>query len=446
MLRKLGILAASAAGALVPNMAEAQQKPNVLLIYVDDLGTLDMNCYGSTDLITPNMDKLAADGVRFTQFYGAPSSSPSRAALLTGQFCARAGLATNANEIDGLPAEKVTIAEAMKENGYATALIGKWHLGLKPDQHPNRQGFDYFWGHLGGCVDNYSNFFYWGGPNHHDLWCNDKEIWRENSFYPSNQVAELEKYVTEHRKSSPDQPFFIYWASNLPHYPLQATEKWREAYKDVPNPRGQYAAFVSTLDEKIGEVVDFIDREGLRDNTIIILQSDNGHSVEIRNFGGGGNAGPYRGAKFSLFEGGIRMPAIISYPKVLPKGEVRDQVAMCTDWFPTVAELCDINMAKYPIDGKSLVKVMRKDSPTEHAVLHFDSGRQWAVRKDDWKLSGNPLDPVGDFKFPESDSIFLTNLKIDASERMNMAAEYPEVVKELRNLRNEYVKSLKTGK
>lgn len=432
-------------GAMSAFSAYSQKsvRPNVLLIYVDDLGSVDLNCYGSKDLITPNIDKLAREGVRFTQFYGAPSSSPSRASLMTGMFTSRAGLTNNASDTKGLPEDRTTIAQVMKGANYATALIGKWHLGATPQLHPNARGFDYFWGHLGGCVDNYSNFFYWAGPNRHDLWCNDKEIWRDGDFYPASQVKELQNYVRGHIKKSPDQPFFIYWASNLPHYPLQATQKWRDAYKDVPNPRGMYGAFVSTLDELVGDVMTFLEKEGLKDNTIVIFQSDNGHSREVRNFSGGGSAGQYRGAKFSLFEGGIRMPAIISYPKTLPQNQVRDQIAMNIDWLPTIADMCGIKVDLQAIDGRSLIPVIKSaNAASQHDVLYFDSGKQWAVRKGDWKLSGNPIDPLGDNQRPCEDVIYLTNLKMDISESKNLAANYPDVVRELSALREEYLKSL----
>lgn len=165
-----------AGGLLLAGAASAQAAaPNVIVIYTDDHGTLDVNCYGAPDLCTPNMDALAASGVRFTQFYAAPVSSASRAGLMTGQFAARAGLTGNAGWT-GFPPEKETVAQRMKANGYRTACIGKWHLGSRPEYAPNNRGFDYFWGFLGGCIDSYSHFYYWGGPNVHDLWRNGEEI------------------------------------------------------------------------------------------------------------------------------------------------------------------------------------------------------------------------------------------------------------------------------
>ncbi|MDP6721930.1 MAG: sulfatase-like hydrolase/transferase, partial [Pirellulaceae bacterium] len=309
----------------------ADRRPNVIIIYTDDQGSIDVNCYGAKDLLTPHMDALAERGVRFTQFYSAaPVCSPSRAALLTGRFPQRAGLPSNAGSqpgSEGMPADQVTIAEMLKSAGYATGHIGKWHLGYIKPTMPNGQGFDYSFGHMGGCIDNYSHFFYWSGPNRHDLWRNGEEVWHDREFFPDLMVREACQFI----ESNKDGPFFLYWPINTPHYPLQGTDKWRKKYADLDAPRRMYAAFVSTTDEKIGELLAKVEELGLTDDTIVVFQSDHGHSMEVRTFGGGGNAGPYRGAKFSLFEGGIRVPAMISWPGHLPQGEVRDQMAVSVD-------------------------------------------------------------------------------------------------------------------
>lgn len=420
--------------------AQAQQKrPNVIVIYTDDQGSLDMNCYGAKDLCTPNMDGLAQQGVRFTQFYGAPLCSVSRASLLTGQFAKRAGLTGNAGGNKFLFSEKVTIAEKMKANGYSTALIGKWHLGDKTEVAPNAQGFDYFFGFRGGCIDNYSQFFYWAGPNKHDLWRNENEVHYDGQYFPQLTVREIRNYVLEHK----EKPFFLYWAINMPHYPLQGYEKWLDYYKNLKYPRNLYAAYISTLDELVGEVVTFIDKQGLRDNTIIIFQSDNGHSVEERTHFGGGYCGQYRGAKGCMFEGGIRLPAIISWPGHLPQGEVRDQMAMNIDWFPTIAELCDIDMTDLPIDGKSLLPVIKSaTAKTPHDYLHFDLSNQWALIKGDWKLINMPTDPTMKNGEKLKDKIFLSNLKMSISESENFAEKYPDVVNELQKIREDYENEL----
>ena len=419
----------------VPVANGQNRQPNVVIIYTDDQGTLDLNCYGATDLKTPNIDALAEKGVRFTQFYAAPVSSPSRASLLTGQFTRHAGLWNNVGATTCLPVGKPTIAEQMKKNGYATGLIGKWHLGEIPEATPNARGFDYFFGHRGGCIDNYSHFYYWDGPNRHDLWRNNDEVFYYGQFFSEIAVREVKNFINDHRK----QPFFLYWAVNMPHYPVQGSPKWNEYYKNLPYPRNLYAAFVSTMDEIIGEIITYLDREGLRDNTVIIFQSDNGHSVETRNHNGGGFCGDYRGAKFSLFEGGIRVPAIISWPGHLPENQVREQMVMNIDWFPTIAELCRIDLKGLDIDGKSLLPVvMNPQAASPHEILYFDSGNQWAVRKGDWKLIGNPQDPVNPKSIAPSDSLFLCNLKMDVTESENLIKKYPQTADELIKLRNAY--------
>lgn len=411
--------------------------PNIIIIYTDDQGTLDMNNYGSSDLQTPNMDRLAKEGTKFTQFYTAsPVCSPSRAALLTGKSPDKCGMKSNASSQkggkEGLPTEEFTIAEYLKEKGYLTSLIGKWHLGYSDDMSPNTQGFDYQFGHMGGCIDNYSHFFYWSGPNVHDLYRNNKEVWHDGEFFPDLMAKEASNFIEQNKDTS----FFMYYAFNMPHYPLQGADNWREVYKDLPSPRKEYAAFLSTLDEKIGLLLSQLDELGIRDNTMIVLQSDHGHSTEIRTLGGGGNAGPYRGAKFSLFEGGIRVPAIISYPTTIPKGEVREQIAANIDWFPTIVDYV-FNETPQTVEGKSLKAVIQENAPSPHETYTWKWQHRWAVRKGDWKLLYKPLDPLYYenepwFALPDEDSLFLVNLTKDINEQVNLAKENPEVVADLK--------------
>lgn len=422
---------------------QSQRKPNVIIIFTDDQGTKDVTCYGSKDLITPNIDNLAQQGIRFTRFYASsPLCSPSRAALLTGRYPHRARVPVLVNPDDpatDMPAEEVTIAEVLKQNGYATAHVGKWHLGHRPGSVPNDQGFDHSFGHLGGCIDNYSHFFYWAGPNRHDLYRNGKEVWEDGKYFPDLMVAEASKFIEENK----EKPFFLYWAINTPHYPLQPEVKWREKYKHLPHPRRDYAAFVSTTDEKIGALVKKLDDLGLRENTIIVFMSDHGHSVEERTFGSGGNAGPYRGAKRSMFEGGIRVPAIISWPMTIAKNEVREQMGTGTDWFPTLLELCDVSLPNVKLDGKSLVSVLKnKKAATPHSSYHWALDDQWAVQKGSWKLIGNPVDPVNKNSINEKDKLFLVNLNEDESETNNLYEQYPEKVKELLEIHDNWENDL----
>lgn len=431
--------------ALAPIVSYAQDdRPNVIIIYTDDHGTLDANCYGATDLYTPNIDSLAAHGVSFSRFYGAPVSSASRACLLTGQYAKRAGVTGNAGWT-GIPVGKETMAERMRANGYQTACIGKWHLGSWNEYRPTQRGFDYFWGFLGGCVDSYSHYYYWWGPNVHDLYRNNTEIWQPGKFFTEGMVEEARKFITNRDKQ---RPFFLYWAVNIPHYPLQPKEKWIEYYSSLPNPRRMYAAFLSTFDEYLGEFRTFLRSQGLDKNTIIIFQADNGHSTEIRGMGGGGWCGDYRGGKFSLFEGGIRVPCIVSWPGHFPEGEWRDQTAMCIDWLPTLAEVCRFSVDDMEIDGNSIVSLIKdKNASSPHDVLHFDfTDQEWAVMQGDWKLLYNAIDVKPNDKNETIEGLFLSNIARNPSEQIDYQKQYPEKVKELKALRDSFVASLPTKK
>ncbi|MDE0577303.1 MAG: sulfatase-like hydrolase/transferase, partial [Opitutales bacterium] len=422
----------------------AKDKPNVIVIYSDDQGSVDANCYGSKDLATPTLDKLAATGVRFTQMYS-PSAicSASRAGLLTGRFPPRAGVPGNVSSHKGkagLPTEEVTMAEIFKHAGYATAHVGKWHLGYTPETMPNGQGFDFSYGHMGGCIDNYSHFFYWVPPNLHDLWRNGVEIWEDGRYFGDLMVRECTTFMDNNSK----RPFFMYWAINWPHYPLQGTDKWREHYKDHPHPRDKYGAFISSMDEIVGKVVSHVEKMGLRENTIIVFQSDHGHSIETRTFGGGGSSGPYRGAKGSLFEGGIRVPSIVSWPGKIPEGEVRSQMATGCDWFPTLAELSGAKLPKgHKLDGKSLVEVISDGAtPSPHKSFYWQLGKQSVVREGNWKLLHSPNDNNRPEGREPSGKVFLANLTEDPGESKNLAKKHPDVVNRLTELKQSYVAGL----
>ena len=428
-------------------LAAQTPRPNVLLIYTDDQGSLDLNCYGSEDLDTPNLDKLASEGVRFTQMYS-PSAicSSSRAGLLTGRFPARTGVPGNVSSMHGVAGMKtteITMAEMLKSAGYRTGHVGKWHLGYTRETMPGGQGFDSSFGHLGGCIDNYSHFFYWNGPNRHDLWRDGQEIFMDGQFFLDLMVDEGIKFI----EGGGEEPFFLYWAINAPHYPMQGTSSWRERYKDLPTPRRQYAEFVSTVDEKIGELIGTLDRLELRENTLILFQSDHGHSTEERAFWGGGNAGPYRGAKACLFEGGLRVPSIVSLQGKIPAGEVRDQLATGCDWFPTIAELCGVDLPARQLDGQSLAAVIKSnEAATPHDEFFWLLGggpnAQWAVRKGDWKLLGNPKDTTDRRQEPKLEKRFLVNLKDDIGETNNLADQHPKIVEELEQIMQANVNSI----
>jgi len=443
--------------------AEGAKQPNVILIYSDDQGALDLGCYGTPDIRTPHLDSVAAGGIMFTQMYApAPVCSTSRAGLLTGKFPTRAGAPGNFSStagVPGLPVSQTMLSDVYKAAGYATGHFGKWHLGYTPDTMPNRRGFDVSYGHMGGCIDNYSHFFYWDGPNRHDLWKNGVPVFEPGRYFPERMTDESIEFIEANR----DTPFFIYLAYNVPHYPYQPTEEWREYYRSITpldvqlfqqtrltgdtmppldplTVRSIYCAFVSSMDEQIGRVLETLETNGLLENTIVLFQADQGMSFEGRAFYGGGYAGSLRGGKFSLFEGGIRVPAVVSWSAGLPQGQVRDQMVFGCDWFPTLLALCGIDMpVELDLDGKDITPVLLEDKPSPHESLFWQNGNQWAVRKGDWKLYGNPRDPSTSQPLPEQDSrLFLSNLADDPKEQVNFLEQHPGIVEELQQLRRAY--------
>ena len=437
--------------------------PNVILIYSDDQGAVDLGCYGTADIRTPCLDALAGMGTRFTQMYApAPVCSASRAGLMTGKIPIRAGAPGNFSSTAGVPgmsASETTMAEIFRAAGYATGHFGKWHLGYTPETMPLNQGFDMSYGHMGGCIDNYSHHFYWDGPNRHDLWKNGVEVFEPGEYFPQRMTDECIGFIEANR----EKPFFIYLAYNVPHYPLQPTKAWHERYKSIApldvlfvkpartdgdnmpqldslTVRGTYCAFVSSMDEQIGRVLETLDRAGLRENTIVVFQADQGHSFEERTFYGGGYAGNFRGGKFSLFEGGIRVPSIISWPAGLPKNRVCDEMAYACDWYPTLAELCGVSVPnRSDLDGMSIAGCLSEYAPSPHDSLYWQSGNQWVVRKGNWKLYANPQDPSSSVPIPEKDAkLFLSNLNDDPGERSNLVEQRAEIVEELLTLQKRF--------
>ena len=411
-------------GLMGVTVAESNEsRPNVIFILTDDQGSVDLNVYGAKDLITPQMDKLAEDGVRFTQFYaGSPVCAPSRAACMTGLVPQRTGVVRNVGtrkgQKGGLDPARTTMAEMFKAAGYDTAHIGKWHLGFEPHLMPNAQGFDYSFGHMGGCIDNYSHFYYWNGPNEHDLYRNGVEVFENGKFFGDLMVREAKQFLETPREN----PFFIYFAINMPHYPYQGDEKWLSRYQSLPYPRNLYAAFLSTIDERIGQLMALLEKRGLRENTIVVFQSDHGHSVEERAHFGGGSAGPYRGHKFQLLEGGIRVPAIISWPGHLPAGQVRDQMATACDWLPTLANLCQVDLPEYDLDGRDLKDVLVSDeADSPHDSFFWQLGSQVAVREGPWKL----------YRRDGNSAWELYQVADDLAEEKNLANAEPQRVREL---------------
>ncbi len=414
--------------------------PNIVLMLADDLGAKDLGCYGASDLNTPNIDALAGTGVRFTQFYVAsPVCSPSRAALLTGCYPLHVGMELNGpshpGEQGGLPPQTQTVAEMLRPAGYHTGLVGKWHLGVSPENDPQGSGFDEAFGHLSGCIDQYSHYFYWNGPHIHDLYRNRQEVHEDGTHMNELIARESRRFILDNK----DRPFLLYVPFGLPHYPTQAPVQFREMYQQLPEPRRSYAACVSYLDDAVGRIVAALDEAGVGGRTIVIFLSDNGHSTEERTGFGGGWAGEYRGSKQSLFEGGIRLPLIINWPGELPEGTTRGQLVAAMDLTPTLLEACGVKEpAGHDIDGRSLMETLKSPkAPATHEELHWQLQDQWAVRQGDWKLIRNPRDTDGT-PLTGADSTFLVNLATDIGEKTNVAAQYPEIVVRLSKLHGDW--------
>lgn len=435
----------------------AWARPNVVIFFTDDQGTLDAGCYGSDHLKTPNIDQLAATGVRFTQAYAHTVCCPARAALLTGRHPQRSGVVNwtqgNMNSDKGInmALEELTIAEVLRGAGYRTALFGKWHVGSHRDHGPKKQGFDEFFGIRNGFIDNYSHYFL-HGSGYHDLYEGTQEVFADGKYFPEMMVERSLAFIEANR----ERPFFLYVPFNIPHYPEQAPERFREMYADTGDEGlRSYGPMITVTDHYIGEIVGKLDELDLRKNTIVIFMSDNGHSEEtfmrIRvedhpsghpeghfyGASGAGNTGKWIGHKGTFLEGGIRVPAIVSYPARLPSGQVRDQIITAMDWLPTVFELCGIEVEESlpEWDGHSLLPILKSaEAPGPYGgVLHFAWRNDWMVRDGEWKLIGKGS------RDGKKLSLSLHCLADDEPEVKDYAGEKPDLVKRLRARHEEWL-------
>jgi arylsulfatase A-like enzyme len=428
------------------------RQPNVVVFFTDDQGTLDVNCYGSADLYTPNMDRLAAEGVMFTQAYAHTVCCPARAMLMTGRYPQRSGVTNwtqgNMKSDFGLnmALEEVTLAEALRDAGYKTALFGKWHLGAAETHGPTRQGFDTFFGHRGGFIDNYNHHFL-HGRGFHDLYEGTTEVFRRDHYFPDMMTRRAIDYIDENK----DEPFLMYCAFNIPHYPEQSDADLDSLYRHLPMPRRSYAKMVTTTDRRIGLVLAKLDELNLTDDTIIVFMSDNGHSAEdnagIRfddhasglpkghyylAHGGGGNAGKWRGHKGTFYEGGLRVPMMIRYPREFGPGLVRDQAVTAMDVMPTVLDWCGVDRpVGVDLDGQSLGPIITENTPSKYAVMHWSWRDGWAVREGDWKLIGR-----GD------KALELVNLAEDEPERKNHAQARPDLIRRLAKMHQDWQRTV----
>jgi len=363
---------------------------------------------------------------------------------MTGRNPLRAGVPDNGRALR--PTEK-TIASLLKENGYETGLIGKWHLGSSPDTVPNAHGFDYFYGFHEGCVDYYSHRYYWGEPkraNFHDLWRNRQEIFEDGRYLTERIGEEAAAFIDRQR----ERPFFLYTAFNAVHYPMHAPQQYVERFPNLPPERRMYAAMLAAADDRIGDMVAALEQTGQRDRTLIFLMGDNGATTERRaglnqKIATAGLNIPFRGFKFSAFDGGMHVPALVNWPGHIPAGRRIDQIVMTADILPTVVSLAG---AKLPgdrtFDGRNIWPVLTENAPSPNPYVAWAQGPQLAIRKGKWKLVLNGVThdgtPAGQKPLEGEDAVFLSDLDQDPGESRNLRRQHPEIVDELQTLLSEW--------
>ena len=427
-------------------------KPNIVIVFTDDQGYQDVGVFGSPLISTPNLDNMAKNGIKFTDFYAASSvCSPSRAALLTGAYPTRVGVPQVLwpNLPGGLSNEELTIANMLKTKNYTTACIGKWHLGDQEQYLPTSQGFD----------------MYYGIPFSNDMSVNPKskiaknvkfregmtldslreKKWRggrvplfkqdEVIEYPVDQSTLTKRYTEQavnFIKDNKDKPFFLYLAHSMPHVPLYASPDFKGKSK-----RGLYGDAVEEIDWSVGEILKTLKEEGLDENTLVIFASDNGPWTSKGDQGG--SALPLRGQKNETFEGGFRVPMIAQWNGKIKAGVVTDKIASTIDILPTIAYLTGADLPEKKIDGKNMWPLLSgnekaKSPHKKDGFYYYKDSKLEAVRKGDWKLR-----IVGD-------DIALYNLKDDISEQRNLASTYPKIVKKLKKMMLKFDEELQQNK
>ncbi|PRB04298.1 sulfatase [Microbacterium sp. MYb64] len=422
-------------------------RPNVVVIYADDLGYGDVGCFGGDDVLTPHLDRLAARGVRLTNWYSnSPVCSPSRAALLTGRHPVHAGVQEilgGKRGTAGLPAQS-TLASRLQDEGYRTGIFGKWHLGTGSGYRPLDRGFEQHFGFLAGCVDYYSHIFYWGqGQNPvHDLWDDEREVY-DNGRYLTEVIAEK---AADFIGANAADPFLCYVPFNAPHYPMHAPKEYVDRFPDLPDDRRIMAAMIAAMDDGVGRILDALDEAGIAEDTIVFFSSDNGPSTESRNWLNGeeidyqgGSTGGLRGNKGSLYEGGIRVPAVVSWPGTLPRGAEWAEPGAMTDIVPTVLDAIGAPAAD-DADGTSVLAALRALEPLPaERTLFWEYGPQLAARRGPWKLTTSPREHLGG-PFVLGASV-LANLDEDPAETVDLSARHPEIADALRAELEEWAQS-----
>jgi arylsulfatase A-like enzyme len=433
MRRTTTLLLAVVAVMVVAVEARAQaRRPNIVVIVADDMGYADIGVHGSKDIPTPNIDALAAGGVRFTDGYvSGPYCSPTRAGLLTGKYPQRFGHEFNIGMIDahrdvGLPLEEKTVADRLKGAGYRTALIGKWHLGSASRFFPTRRGFDEFFGFLPGA-----HSYLAPQTNLNPIYDGEERVPRI-PYLTDTLAARAADFITRNRA----QPFFLYVAFSAVHTPLQATDRYLARFPDIANQtRRTYAAMLSAMDDGIGRVIDALRAANLEDNTLIVFFNDNGGPLGERQVGWNGSSNaPLHGEKAQTWEGGIRVPFIMRWKGRLPGGKTYSEPVIQLDVFPTVLAAAGVTVQpEWKLDGVNLIPFLTgAASGSPHETLFWRLGAVMAVRRGPWKLlkwfRGGADDDPSTLTLAGAQ---LFNLREDIGETTDLAKRHPDRVKEL---------------
>lgn len=412
----------------VAYISQQTEKPNILIILVDDMGYADIGIHGSDEMKTINIDSLAAAGIRFTNAYAtSPLCSPSRAGLLTGRYGSRFGMEQNIPKYSelGLPADEITIANYLKDEGYRTYCVGKWHLGEKEEYHPNNRGFDEFYGFLGGRRHYFELSFRsgWERLEHNGIPIEVPQDAYLTDLLGQQAVEYIEERTTRHK----GQPFFMYLSYYAVHTPLQIdARRFEEAgtycpFKKVS--RQILAGMTIALDETIGQILDALRRASIYENTLIIFLSDNGGPTQP----GIANNWPLRGGKGTLWEGGIRVPLLVQWPDRIPAGRVIEQPVIASDLLPTImAAAGGLVSADDELDGVNLLPLLegREDELPERSLFWRRGGASrgiCAIRKGHYKLWMNRSTNV----------LRLFDLRTDVGERRDLASTNPNTTRSL---------------
>jgi arylsulfatase A len=392
--------------------------PNIIHIFADDLGYGDLGCFGAIDIKTPNIDRLADEGIKFTSFYSASHvCSPSRAALLTGRLPQRMGIhgVFFPESYTGMPSSEFTIAEMLKEKGYSTGMVGKWHLGHRQEFLPLQQGFDSYFGIP--YSNDMAGVVYLRG--------NDVEEFNVDQHYTTKTYTEEAVEFIEKNKRN---QFFLYLAHNMPHVPIYASK----SFEGTSN-RGLYGDVIQELDWSVGQILAKLEAEGLLENTLVIFSSDNGPWLVMEDHGG--SAGPLREGKQFTFEGGMRVPTVAMWKGKIPAGKVYKNIASQMDWFPTIAALTGTTLPEgLALDGEDISQVLLADGerPTQK-YLYFDGGNPQAYRSGDYKIK-EPYEGYGGSrgktKVAAHDTL-LINLANDIGSKNNLYYDNKALAKQL---------------